>query len=256
MRVTDQKYLSEYKNQIDFDLEEKFNSVDFSDVKINLDYRTKVSAVFSSNIEGNPVDLNSFMNSVSFENKSQRSREVQEIEDLVSAYEFAQKNKISEKNFLKAHKLLSKMFLPESKRGVCRNDKMGVFDESGLVYLAVEPEYVSEKMSVFFEDIKTLLKEDLSISELFYHAALIHLVFVHIHPFWDGNGRCARLLEKWFLAQKINSRAWKIQSEKYYKEHISDYYRNINIGVNFYELNYEECVPFLGMLPMALVSEN
>lgn len=215
-----------------------------------------MSAVFSSNIEGNPVDLNSFMNSVSFENKSQRSREIKEIEDLVSAYEFAQKNELNENNFLDTHKILSKTFLSESKRGIYRDDKMGAFDESGLVYLAVEPEHVENNMADFFSEIRVLLKKELSVSELFYHAALIHLRFVHIHPFWDGNGRCARLLEKWFLPQKINSRAWKMQSEKYYNEHISDYYKNISIGVNFYELNYDMCVPFLTMLPKEIISEN
>jgi len=78
------------------------------------------------------------------------------------------------------------------------------------------------------------------------------LVFAHIHPFHDGNGRAARILEKWFLASKLEDKAWLIQSEKYYKENIKEYYKNINLGVNFYELNYDKCLPFLLMLPKAL----
>ena len=38
---------------------EKF---DFSENKGGFDYLTKASAVYSSNIEGNSIDLNSFMN--------------------------------------------------------------------------------------------------------------------------------------------------------------------------------------------------
>ncbi|WP_394370742.1 Fic family protein [Pedobacter endophyticus] len=83
---------------------------------------------------------------------------------------------------------------------------------------------------------------------------LIHLRFAHIHPFRDGNGRAARLLEKWFLAQKLGIELWKIPSEKYYKEHQPEYYKNINLGVNFYELNYDNCLPIITMLPNSLTS--
>lgn len=164
-------------------------------------------------------------------------------------YEYAKDASLSEKNFLKVHEIISQTILNEGKRGNYRNDRMGVFDNTGLVYLAIEPKYIGEKMKELFADIASLLAQELSIEELFYHASLIHLKFVHIHPFWDRNGRSARLLEKWFLSEKISSRAWKIQAEKYDKEHLSDYYDCINLGVNYYELNYDRCLPFLMLLP-------
>jgi len=123
-----------------------------------------------------------------------------------------------------------------------------VFGQSGLVYLAVEAEHVAAVMKSFFDEISTLLAASLSLEEVFYFAALIHLRFVHIHPFADGNGRAARLLEKWFLAQKLGKLFWNLPSEKYYKDHQADYYNNINLGVNFYELDYNKCLPFLVML--------
>lgn len=75
---------------------------------------------------------------------------------------------------------------------------------------------------------------------------------MHIRPFWDGNGRSARLLEKWFLSTSINSRAWRIPAEKYYKNHLDDYYASVNLGVNYYELDYGRCLPFLLQLPKAV----
>jgi Fic family protein len=127
-----------------------------------------------------------------------------------------------------------------------------VFGKEGLVYLAVEPEFVQQEMTSFFADIQELLSEMLSAEEVFYFASFIHLRFVHIHPFRDGNGRAARLIEKWFVAEKLGKQFWKIPSEKYYKDNQSRYYSAINMGVNFYALNYDKCVDFLTMLPNCL----
>jgi Fic family protein len=253
MRITDKTYFNDYQNQLGFDLESMFNSMDFDSKKVDLGYRIQASAVFSLNIEGNSIDLNSFMNIKLSNQIFKPKKEVQEIDDLITAYEFAKANELNEENLLKVHEIIAQTLLPEYRQGVYRNDRMGVFDENGLVYLAIEAELVANKMQELFADIQILLKQDLTLSELFYHASLLHLKFVHIHPFWDRNGRTARLLEKWFLAMKINSQAWKIQSEKYYKENLKAYYNNINLGVNYYELKYEGCLDFLVMLGKSLV---
>ena len=157
---------------------------------------------------------------------------------------------MTEQNFLECHKIFSKTLIIKSQQGKYRNDQVGVFSPSGLVYLAIEPQFVNETMSEFFKDLKTLLNQDLSEPETFYFASLMHLIFAHIHPFRDGNGRAARLLEKWFLSVKLGSDFWKVSSEKYYKEHQMEYYSNINLGVNYYELNYAKCIPFLLMSPV------
>ena len=251
MDITDKRYFDQYKLTIG-DLNLRVQHFDFQQRGHDLTYQTQASAVYSSNIEGNTIDLNSFMNYRQFQTKAKPQKELREIEDLISAYDFAQENVLTEKNLLKAHKILSKQFLIASLRGKYRNDKVGVFGQSGLVYLAVEAEYVGEVMRSFFKEISALLTASLSLEEVFYFASLIHLRFAHIHPFADGNGRAARLLEKWFLAQKLGKLFWNLPSEKFYKDHQANYYNNINLGVNFYELDYNECLPFLVMLPGCL----
>jgi Fic family protein len=252
MRIADKKYFEQYHAAIGKDLENLVNRFDFTEQNGDLGYQTQASAVYSLNIEGNTIDLNSFMNLSFSKEKFKPSKEFQEIEDLISAYNLAQETKLNEKNFLKCHKLLAKQLVMASLIGKYRNDKVGVFGQSGLVYLAVEEELVVETMKGFFEDVSELISSKLSVEETFYFASLIHLRFAHIHPFRDGNGRVARLLEKWFLAQKLGADFWKIPSEKYYKEHQPEYYQNINLGINFYELNYDKCLPFLIMLPNSL----
>lgn len=152
-----------------------------------------------------------------------------EIQDLVVAYEYAQNHTLTEKNFLHTHQISSSTLLIPSLRGHYRRDRVGVFGSRGLVYLAVEAEYVGERMRELFSDIAEILIQDLSTSEVLYYAAYIHLVFVHIHPFADGNGRSARLLEKWFIASKIGKDAWRLASEEHYQKHRAEYYAHINL---------------------------
>ncbi|MBI5913996.1 MAG: Fic family protein [Bacteroidetes bacterium] len=222
----------------------------------DLTYLVQASAVYSSNIEGNTVDLNSFMNSIASKTKFKPGKEVDEIKDLVAAYEFAKQQELTEKNFLAAHKTMNRTLLIKDKQGTYRTERMGVFDHTGMVYLAVEPEKVKAEMKLLFEDIGQLLRRALTDEEAFYHASLLHLRLAHIHPFWDGNGRMARLLEKWLLSKTLNGRAWALPSEKYYKEHLADYYRNIRLGMDFYDLDYGKSLPFLAMLPACMMPQS
>jgi Fic family protein len=90
-----------------------------------------------------------------------------------------------------------------------------------------------------------------------YYASYIHLIFVKIHPFQDGNGRSARLLEKWFLIKKPGEKATAIQLEKNYYLNIQDYYRNIkSLGVDYGFLNYDKAFEFLMMTAKGLLSQQ
>lgn len=249
MRISDKKYYQSYLDKIGNDIPKLIKEYNFTDDNGGFDYLTKSSAVYSSNIEGNSIDLNSYMNFELSKEKFKKGKEIEEIEHLIEAYQFAQSNSLNEKNLLNCHKILSKTLLIESKRGFYRTEPVGVFGATGLAYLAVEPEFVQQEMSVFFSDIQNLISDTLNEQEVFYFASLIHLKFAHIHPFRDGNGRTARLLEKWFIAEKLGNEFWKIPSEKYYKENQSRYYQTINLGVNYYELNYDKCLDFLELLP-------
>ncbi len=252
MRVTESKYLETYKQLIGNEIPELIMNFNFSENQGNFDYLTKSSAVYSSNIEGNSIDLNSFMNYEMNKDKFKAGKEIEEIENLIEAYRFAQNTELNEDNLLNCHKILSKTLLIKSKRGKYRIEPVGVFGKSGLVYMAVEPEFVAREMNMFFEDITHLLSLNLSEIEVFYFASLIHLKLAHIHPFRDGNGRVARLIEKWFVAEKLGKNFWKIPSEEFYKKNQAKYYEAINLGVNFYELNYDKCISFLKMLPNCL----
>jgi len=252
MRITNRKYLNTYIQTIGHEIPILIMDFDFSENNRGFDYLTKSSAVYSSNIEGNNIDLNSYMNYELSKDKFKVGKEIEEIEDLIEAYEFAQKNNLNEQNLLTCYKIFSKTLLIKSKRGKYRIEKVGVFGKSGLTYMAIEPEFVDQEMKIFFQDIEELKASNLNEKEVFYFASLIHLRFAHIHPFRDGNGRAARLIEKWFIAEKLGRDFWKLSSEEYYKVNQARYYETINLGVNYYELDYDKCLGFLEMLPNCL----
>ncbi|MEO7311690.1 MAG: Fic family protein [Chitinophagaceae bacterium] len=106
-------------------------------------------------------------------------------------------------------------------------------------------------------DIALLLKKDLTLEEVFYYAAYIHVAFVDVYPFGDGNGRIGRLFEKLFLAEKLGPQAWLVQSEKNYYMHHQSYYRNLRLlGLEYETLNYSNALPFLTMLPQSLTMNS
>lgn len=252
MRITDKTYFQEYTDAVMADVATLYTDYINRQSEINLDFRVKTSAVYSSNIEGNSIDVSSFMNSEIAKESFKPKKEIEEISDLVRAYQFAIAHRLSEDHVLQAHEMLSEVLLIKDKSGVYRTDRMGIYDNSGLVYLAVEPDKVKSEMRNLFKDIHSLLASDLTVPEVFYHASLIHLKFVQIHPFWDGNGRSARLLEKWFMAEKLGMGAWKIESEQFYKTNIEAYYKNINLGMDYYSVDFKKSIPFLKMLFGAL----
>lgn len=221
----------------------------------DFEYYLIASSLYSSKIEGNTLDANSFFRNRAIKNFPKK-KEVQEIEDLVTAYKFAAEHSLTQDNFLKTHGILSTTLLPRNVRGKVRKEPVGVRDATTLrlAYLAVEPQYVQEELTKLFADLSVLLKRDLSCQEVFYYASMTHLWTAKIHSFMDGNGRSARLLEKWFLASKLGLPAWSIHSEKYYWDYRPSYYQNIALGYNYYSLYWERCLPFLLMLPEALES--
>jgi Fic family protein len=258
LKILTVRFFDEFLNNLDENwfsgCEQLYSKINFSNQ--DFEFYIQSSATYSSNIEGNSIDIDTYLKNKLFKVRS-KPKEMKEIDDLINAYNFAMNTKLCKVAFLESHKILSKTILSlKSQKGKLRNQQVGIFSNGKLEYMAVEPEFVEEEFSKLFFDIELLLNESLSKPETFYYASMIHLIFEKIHPFMDGNGRAGRLLEKWFLSQKIGDSAWSIQSEKYYLKNRSQYYQNIHIGYNYYSLKMEKCIPFLLMLPNALNYEK
>jgi Fic family protein len=220
----------------------------------NFSFYTSVASVFSSKIEGENIELDSYIKHKR-DGLSFQPDYTKKIDDLYSAYIFAQSNFLNERGIKKGHKILSKHIVADAWQGKYRSQNMYVATDDGRIeYVAALPYLVPIEMEKFFNDLDTLINTTMTIEEVFFFAAMIHLVFVKIHPWNDGNGRSARLIEKWFLAEKLGEKAWFIQSEKMYYSHHKTYYNNIRqLGLEYDTLDYSKALPFLMLLPKSLL---
>lgn len=219
---------------------------------LDFGYHFTSSAVYSSMIEGNTMDLDSY-SKISSSGMDKKNKQFIEIEDLKKAYKFAAENKLNIKNLLKVHKIISEHIIEDKKyKGQLRDRSVYIFNKGEKIYTGAEPEILENEIDKFFDDTNLLQKSQLTVDEIYYFASIVHLIFVYIHPFADCNGRVSRLLEKWFLAEKLGEKAWFIQSEKFYQKKLKQYYKNLDIGKSYDKLIFNKSLDFLVMLPMAL----
>ena len=254
LQIISTELLGRYCTEVDKDLSTVFDKL--HDAEISTDtfsFYTSVASVYSSKIEGEDVELDSYIKHKKFGIEFLPDY-TKKIDDLYRAYTFAKSNILNKDNISAAHTLLSKHIVAKHHQGKLRIHNMYVTTPDGNIeYVAATPFAVEGEMEKLYGDIAALLNQELSIPEAFFFASMIHLVFVKIHPWNDGNGRSARLLEKWFLGQKLGYKAWFVPSERNYYKHHQTYYKNIRaLGLEYPELDYSKALPFLLMLSQSI----
>jgi len=189
LQIIPKDLLTQYLEQVPKGLQDAFD--DLQDAEISTDtfsFYTSVSSVYSSKIEGETIELDSYIKHKKFgiEFSADYTRK---IDDLYDAYTFAKTNELNENNFVKADALHSKNILIKNSQGKYRTQNMYVSTPDGHIeYVAASPFEAEAEMRKFYADLDLLFETEMSIEEVFFYASMIHLVFVKIHPWNNGNG--------------------------------------------------------------------
>ncbi|ANB03013.1 Fic family protein [Ectothiorhodospira sp. BSL-9] len=91
--------------------------------------------------------------------------------------------------------LVADIYKPCGAWKVEPNGTYAVTEEGRQAFIEyASPEDVPALMAGWLAELNRLAEEPLSETDAVDAYARLHLGFVHVHPFWDGNGRLARLL--------------------------------------------------------------
>lgn len=199
----------------------------------------------STSIEGNK--LAQFEVGKVIEGKAVRGSEkdILEVENYYKAIQLMdemakRKHTITLEEVLKLHKTIINGLVETKKIGNFRPGDVYVLDDLGdgremLRYKAPVAKAVSKMTKELLEWLKS--SKDESVHPII-KAAILHLEFVSIHPFTDGNGRVARLLTQLLLYRE----GWDFRRilvlEDYYNHDRMGYY-NAEHSVQGYKYNKE-----------------
>ena len=151
---------------------------------------------------------------------------------------------ITEGNLYRLYQMTIGEFLPEEDQLLpgnrYRHDAVYVVgakvEHTGLPYSKL-PEYMAALIKFAQEDSETnaLLK-----------AAIIHFYLAYLHPYFDGNGRMARLLHLWYLVQQGYSSALFVPLSRYVEESRNRYYNAFSLVERNQEISgIVDLTPFL-----------
>lgn len=153
-------------------------------------------------------------------------------------------NAITEENLHQLYQISSGDYLPDEDRLLpdhfYRNAPVYVIGgEESREGLPVQQLPDAMKRLVYFANAKD------GINEL-HKAAILHFAFAYYHPYFDGNGRTARLLHLWYLVQQGYPAALFTPFSLYIAESKSAYYKAYaRVEKNALTSGYTDVTPFL-----------
>lgn len=130
---------------------------------------------------------------------------------------------ITEENLFRLYQMTIGDFLPEEDRLLpghwYRHDGVTVIDgkteHTGLPW---------QKLPAYMKELTAFAAEKAAQNDLI-KASVLHFALAYLHPYFDGNGRMARLLHLWYLVQQGYSSALFVPMSRFVEESCARYYK-------------------------------
>ncbi|MDL2261729.1 Fic family protein [Methanimicrococcus sp. OttesenSCG-928-J09] len=156
-------------------------------------------------------------------------------------------NKITVENLRKLYELAINAFLDSREKLpadlIYRNDSVYVMNSVGK---DIHTGIFHEKLPAYVSNLVAFIHDDKDGIDQILKSVMIHYDFAYLHPYFDGNGRMARLLQLWYLVQKGYTATLFIPFSAYVNENRSGYYKAFKTMTENYEIsNIMDITPFL-----------
>lgn len=194
---------------------------------------TKLQSVhYSTAIEGNELTEDE-VKDIIIKNKKivSKSRDEREIKGYYLALNYIEDNidkPITEEFIKNIHALVEGGGRSRVEPTQYR-DGQNVIRDSGsgrIVYMPPE----AKDVPMLMKDFVNYINFNMDKIQAQILAAIVHYQFVTIHPYYDGNGRTARLLTNFILYKKKYDLNGIYSLEEYYAKDLQKYYKAISIG--------------------------
>ncbi|MDD3744509.1 MAG: Fic family protein, partial [Lentimicrobiaceae bacterium] len=206
-------------------------------IENDLRHRTRVrSSHFSTFIEGNRLTLSEVAEVLEGQVTApqNRERDVLEVRNYWNALLKVEKwaasqTALTEKSIRQLHAILEKG--KRAKPTPYRDGQNTVRDSitRSIVYMPPEAKDVPILMGEMIAWLNKAEKENIPIPII---ASLIHYQLVTIHPFWDGNGRTARLLATFILHRGGYGINGFFSLEEHHARDLTGYYDSLMVHPN------------------------
>lgn len=206
----------------------------------------------STSIEGNKLAEYQVGKVLSGQNVNADNQSIIEVKNYQNTVKEVEKLTAKNSTFsleliMDLHQKLMQGLVEKEKLGKCRPGEIYVVDDLGdgreqLRYKGPDHENVPVLLTELVSWYKKATKENL---HPVIKAGILHLQFVSVHPFTDGNGRMARLLTQWSLYNDGWDFRKIIVLEEFYNKNRQDYYNAENFvqGDSYHE--GQDLTPFL-----------
>lgn len=153
---------------------------------------------------------------------------------MLLGYEFVKEREINEENIYRLYQILSKNCLKEDELLLAgnyyRHDDVHIVDGSSAV---VDYGVDHHKLPELMDDLLEFIHKNKTYEEHLIASHIIHFYFIYLHPYFDYNGRMARVLSFWYNIRYAPALSLLFVSEAINnKSHKNDYYTAISNSRN------------------------